>query len=172
MRVYLALLLCCWSISASAREISGCGHPEYPPVSWVDNTTLVGVAPSVARHLFAELGYTLTLDTSGNWERCLQEVKAGNIDVVLAAYRTEARSEFLHYLDNYLVADPLSIFIRTADESEYRSLQDLSGKRVGLLLGDSFGDAVDQFLKQHTRREFVSKGAQNFAKLAYSRIDL
>ncbi len=173
---YLVLLLCLLSASLQAREITACGHPEYPPVSWLEGNssqgqTLQGIAPSIAKYLFAQLGYHLSIDTSGNWERCLQEVKAGNIDVVVAAYKTNARATYLDYSSTYLIADPLSVFVNQQDNTDYKSISDLQDKRVGLLLGDSFGDQFDRFLTSSTQREFVSKGRQNLAKLAHQRID-
>jgi polar amino acid transport system substrate-binding protein len=168
---YLCLLLLLVSLPVQARVITACGHPEYPPVSWINNNALIGLAPNVARTIFAELGYQLDIDTSGNWKRCLQEAKAGNIDVVIAAYKTQPRTAYLAYSSQYLVADRLSILVNRNDKRAYHSLQDLKDKRVGLLLGDSFGDAFDQFLNALPEREFVSKGAQNMAKLAYQRID-
>ena len=179
---YLAFLLCLLSTLLQAREITACGHPEYPPVSWLEQgavlqgtdlqrSSLQGIAPSVAKHLFAQLGYRLKIDISGNWERCLQEVKAGNIDLVIAAYKTNTRRDFLDYSSEYMVVDPLSIFVNQQDKADYQSTADLQGKRVGLLLGDSFGDQFDLFLKNSASREFVSKGKQNLTKLAHQRID-
>lgn len=168
---YCLLLLAVFSSWVSAREISACGHPEYPPVSWLQGENLQGIAPAVAKHLFAQLGYSLKIDTSGNWERCLQEVRLGNIDLVLAAYQTQERTQYLDYTSQYLVADPLSIFVHRSQLSHYQSRSNLVGKRVGLLIGDSFGDQFDAFLAGSTTSEYVSRGRQNLAKLAHQRID-
>jgi polar amino acid transport system substrate-binding protein len=173
---YLVLLFLLVSLPLQGRVITACGHPEYPPVSWLEadsshGSSLQGVAPSLAKYLFDQLGLSLSIDTSGNWERCLQEVKAGNIDVIVGAYKTEARTAYLEYTSTYTIADPLTIFVNQKDNTDYKSIQDLQGKRVGLLLGDSFGDQFDQFLDRSTQKEFVSKGRQNLAKLAHQRID-
>lgn len=183
---YLATLLLLLSGPLQAQLITACGHPDYPPVSWLETDSkqssssqdasrqepsLQGVAPSIAKHLFSQLGLSLAIDTRGNWERCLQEVKAGNIDVIVGAYKTQARSAYLDYSSTYTIADPLAIFVNQGDNSVYQSIQDLQGKRVGLLLGDSFGDNLDQFLMRSTQAEFVSKGRQNIAKLAHRHID-
>jgi len=168
---YLTLLLCFICLPLQARVITACGHPDYPPVSWVQDQQLIGVAPQVAKQIFSELGYQLKLDNSGNWKRCLQEVKAGNIDLVVAAYKTAPRTAYLNYSSVYLIADTLAIYINSSDQRRYQKLSDLKNKTVGLLLGDSFGDEFDHFLQSLPAREYVSNGAQNFAKLAYQRID-
>ncbi|MEH6443299.1 MAG: transporter substrate-binding domain-containing protein [Oceanospirillaceae bacterium] len=170
MKYFLCLLIC-FCLPVQARIITACGHPEYPPVSWQQQGTLTGIASSVAKKLFTELGYQLAIDTSGNWKRCLEEVKSGNIDLIVAAYKTRPRTSFLAYSTEYIVADKVGIFVNKSDTRVYKTLNDLLGKRVGLLLGDSFGDLFDLFLQTLPDREFVSKGAQNLAKLAYQRID-
>ncbi len=162
-------LLCAGT--AGARELIACGHPDYPPVSWAQGEELTGLAPAVARQLFTELGYTLRLDLLGNWKRCLQEVQAGNADIVVAAYRISRRERYLAFSKQHIIADPLVLFVHRSQGPRFQSLDDLKGKTVGLLLGDSFGEQFDRFVQQHNRIEYVSQGRQNFAKLALQRID-
>jgi polar amino acid transport system substrate-binding protein len=40
-----------------------------------------------------------------------------------------------------------------------------------LLFGDSFGDSLDKLINDNNQIEYVSKGKQNFEKLAHGRID-
>ena len=154
-----------------AKELIACGHPYYPPVSWVHQEQLIGVAPAIVSLLFGELGYKVSLDAAGNWKRCLSEAKTGHADIVVAAYRIAEREPYLDFSEQHIVDDPIGIYVNVNNSKAYHSLNDLKGKTVGLLFGDSFGDSLDKFIAKNNQIEYVSKGKQNLDKLALSRID-
>jgi len=170
------LNISCWASalhasSSQARELIACGHPYYPPVSWVQEQQLIGIAPTVVKQIFGELGYLVRFDPVGNWKRCLREVKDGHADIVVAAYRIASREPDFSFSEQHIVADPIGLFVNPNQQSNYHSLNDLKGKTVGLLFGDSFGDRLDSYLAAHTNIQYVSQGQQNLAKLADQRID-
>lgn len=170
-RGLLVLLCCLLAPLASARSLLACGHPSYPPVSWHSQGELVGLAPQVVRQLFAELGYEVRMLALGNWKRCLLEAQQGRVDIVVAAYRTRMREAWMGFTEEALVADPIVLFTRRDKPVRFDRWEDLQGRTVGLLLGDSFGDRFDSFAEQHLNIEWVSSGEQNFIKLAQGRID-
>ena len=173
LRALGALILLLASLSASAEEktLKACGHPFYPPVSWISDHQLHGLAAEVSRQIFTELGYQITFVADYLWKRCLREVELGNADIVVAAYRIPSRESFLQFSKEPVIADHVSLFINNDNPIDFNSLDDIKGKTVGLLLGDSFGHQLDQFLLQHTEIEYVARNHQNFAKLAHQRID-
>ncbi|WP_432474527.1 substrate-binding periplasmic protein [Amphritea sp. HPY] len=154
-----------------SRTLKACGHPFYPPVSWVSNQQLTGLAPAITQQLFAELGYSVELRSGYNWKRCLLEVQQGNADIVVAAYRIPSREAYLGFSSQPVIADPVTLFVNRQNPMPFTGLGDLKGKIAGLLLGDSFGESFDQFLRQNNRIEYVSRNRQNFEKLARQRID-
>ena len=165
----IALLLCSQPILA--KPLKACGHPFYPPVSWVSNNTLQGLAPAVTEQLFAELEYEVTFIANYNWKRCLLEVKQGNADIVVAAFQIPSREEYLHFSTQPIIADTITLFENTRRPLQFTQLNDLKNKTVGLLLGDSFGETFDRFLLKNNKIEHVSRNQQNFEKLAKGRID-
>jgi polar amino acid transport system substrate-binding protein len=169
--IIIGLMMLLHSSKAQARELIACGHPYYPPVSWVQQEQLVGVAPAVVKQIFAELGYQVRLDVVGNWKRCLSEVKTGHADIVVAAYRIASREPDFDFSEQHIVDDPIGIYVNPNKSKIYHSLNDLKGKTVGLLFGDSFGDSLDKFIGEHNQVEYVSEGQQNLKKLAQGRID-
>lgn len=172
LTLLLAQLLPVNSQAAEPRQVlTACGHPFYPPVSWVSDGQLRGLAPVITQQLFAELGYDIRLIADTNWKRCLREVRLGNIDIVVAAYRIASRESYLDYSQQYIIADDISLFVNQAAAPKISHLDDLPGKTVGLLLGDSFGDEFDAYLAANTHIEYVSLNQQNFTKLARQRID-
>jgi len=167
----VGLMMVLHSANTQARELIACGHPYYPPVSWVQQEQLIGVAPAVVKLIFAELGYQVKLDTVGNWKRCLSEVKTGHADIVVAAYRIDSREPDFDFSEQHILADPIGVFVNPNTSTDYHSLDDLKGKTVGLLFGDSFGDSLDKFIDENNQVEYVSEGQQNLKKLAQGRID-
>ena len=79
LRALGALILLLASLSASAEEktLKACGHPFYPPVSWISDHQLHGLAAEVSRQIFTELGYQITFVADYLWKRCLREVAEG-----------------------------------------------------------------------------------------------
>lgn len=169
--LFISLLGLLTTTAQAERILNACGHPFYPPVSWHSQGELTGLAPAVTRQIFAELGYQVQLSADSNWKRCLLEVEQGNADIVVAAFQTQPREGWLYFSQSPIIADPITLFVNTRVPLRYESLNDLKGKTVGLLLGDSFGDAIDRFIQQNNNIEYVSQGKQNFAKLAMGRID-
>ena len=164
-------LLACYAGVSRGQTLSACGHPFYPPVSWIKEGKLLGLAPAVSTLLFTELGYQIKLEADSNWKRCLRQVEQGNADIVVAAFRISSRERYLRYSSEPVIADPISLFINRDKPFSFTRLDDLQGKTVGLLLGDSFGDEFDNYLLQNNTIEYVSSGEQNFGKLALGRID-
>ncbi|MDO6561928.1 transporter substrate-binding domain-containing protein [Amphritea sp. 1_MG-2023] len=155
-----------------SRTLTACGHPFYPPVSWINNKQqLTGLAPAVTQQLFAELGYRVTLRSGYNWKRCLLEVQQGNADIIVAAYHIPSRDAYLWFSSQPVIVDQITLFVNRQKPLAYQTLDDLKGKVAGLLLGDSFGEGLDQFLWHNTRIEYVSRNRQNFQKLAQQKID-
>ena len=202
-RLLVPLLLAVCALQAHARELIACGHPAYPPVSWVAGGELRGLAPTLAiredaseqprdlarlgngtggelqtvvgsdglDQLFAELGLTVRLEAFGNWKRCLQEVREGRADIVVAAYRNRERERHFAFSAHHLVVDPIVLFVRRDRRFVFDDWEDLRGRSVGLLLGDSFGERFDRFAETALRVERVSTGRQNMRKLVLGRID-
>ena len=70
-----------------------------------------------------------------------------------------------------VIDDPIAIFVNRDRSFSFERQEDLLGKTAGLMLGDSVGDAFDQFLLEHLVIERVSEGYQNFGKLEREHID-
>ena len=167
----LYTIICFNSLPVFAQTLKACGHPFYPPVSWIGDDQLTGLAPAITKKLFLELGYDIQLITDYNWKRCLLEVQLGNADIIVAAYRIPSRESFLDFTAQPLIADPVALFINRQAPFDATEMNDLKNKTVGLLLGDSFGEKFDHFVQNHSHIEYVSRNSQNFEKLALKRID-
>lgn len=181
MRTLIAVLCCSvlsstiWA-SEAAQKLSDltvrlCGTTAYPPASWVTpNGRVEGVNAMVARQLLTSLGVTVDDQQNSNWQRCLKEVELGNVDV-MAGYRNEQRMTFVQYLDTPIMLESINLFFPASKPLKFTDWDDLSDLRVGVLMGDSFGDEVDAALSQYPLLERVSSQHQNLLKLADGRLD-
>ncbi|TCK04891.1 substrate-binding periplasmic protein [Marinobacterium mangrovicola] len=153
-------------------QVSVCSHPIYPPISWVENGEIHGVSATVVQRIFEGLGYGVSLHQEESWKRCLKEAEKGNIDVIAALYKLKQRESYILYSADPVVAEPVVFFYSLHNPVSWNSWEDLRGKAVGMLFGDTFGADEDALMARYMRVEHVSSGEQNFAKLVSGRIDL
>ncbi|WP_191601090.1 substrate-binding periplasmic protein [Marinomonas algicola] len=163
---------CSYTHANERPTITVCGSPAYPPISWIEEGHIIGLAPMLVESMITSLGYPINTEQDSNWSRCLKEVELGNIDMVVAAYQTERRKEFMQYLAEPIVIEPITLYYNKKNPIPSVQWEDLKGLKVGILFSDSFGDIVDQKIREYLRIEFVSTGVQNIQKLAIQRIDL
>lgn len=165
------------SFSDSPKKLSDlsvrlCGTTAYPPNSWVAPSGRVeGVNAMVVRALMAKLGVTVDDQQNSNWQRCLKEIELGNVDV-LTGFRNEHRSQYMAYLDTPIIKEDINLFYPASQPIEFSGWEGLTGLRVGVLMGDSFGDRADAALSKYPSLEWVSSQHQNLLKLADHRLDV
>ena len=171
MRCLFGLWLALLAGNAVAQQsVRYCDYPVYPPISWSDGKQVRGLAPSVVKQLFAELGYQVEIVVLGNWKRCLLDAAEGRVDVVLA-YSTAQREQTLLFSRVPVLREEVALFINRQHPVQFERLEDLTRYRGGLLFGESYGVAFDRMVAAHDNIEWVSDSRQNFGKLIRGRID-
>ena len=156
----------------SGLTIKVCGTSAYPPVSWVNADEKVdGVNVAVIRMLLEPLGVKVDAHQNSNWRRCLKEVELGNVDM-LSGFKTTKRQQFLTYLDAPVIRESIYLYYPIEHPLIFRDWKALADLRVGLLMGDSFGNEVDAALNEYPNLELVSTQDQNLLKLADNRLDV
>ncbi|BDX01422.1 hypothetical protein MACH16_01700 [Marinomonas pontica] len=156
----------------SGLTIRVCGNSAYPPVSWVNSHEEIdGVNVAVMRMLLEPLGVTIDAQQDSNWRRCLKEVELGNVDM-LSGFKTDQRQTFMVYLDAPVIREVIYLYYPIKHPLVFSGWEDMAGLRVGVLMGDSFGNEVDAALHEYPSLEFVSTQDQNLLKLADNRLDV
>lgn len=169
-RLLGVLLMLLASNVQAADKIRYCDYPVYPPISWSDGKQVRGLAPSVVRQLFGQLGYEVEIVVLDNWKRCLLDAAEGRVDVVLA-YSTAQRQQSMLFSSVPVLREEVALFINRQHPVTFEQLQDLAQYRGGLLFGESYGVAFDHMVAQHNNIEWVASSRQNFGKLIRGRID-
>jgi polar amino acid transport system substrate-binding protein len=104
------------------------------------------------------------------WRRALTELDLG-LAGVGGIYKNSERLKKYDYSDQ-IFAETLIVYFNTAEPLEYARIEDLKGKRIGVLRGWSYGDEFDNARKAGLfSAEEVSSDDQNFLKLESMRID-
>jgi PAS domain S-box-containing protein len=117
-------------------------HPEirlgadiswHPYIITQDNGDIVGIEPDLIARINAITGANIRLEL-GQWGDIVAKAERGELDgLALSVAHPERAAHFLFTNSPYAVS--LYIFTREADASRFRSMDDLSGKKVGLQRG-------------------------------------
>lgn len=169
MRIYLLSIALWWAFApalAGNRTIVAAAD-AYPP--YIDAARPTGgLTAEIVRAAYQTQGYEVQLEVLP-WARAELGVTEGRYDVLLNVWRTEARARTLMFSAPYATGK-IKFIKRKGDPFEYKGLDSLQGKRIGVVRGYGYGDAFNnspQFV-----REEVSELAINLKKLTLKRIDL
>ncbi|WP_419710406.1 substrate-binding periplasmic protein [Pseudomonas sp. NFX224] len=169
-RLFFLVLILLAGNAPAAEKVRYCDYPVYPPISWSDGKQVRGLAPSVVKKLFGQLGYEVEIVVLGNWKRCLLDAAEGRVDVVLA-YSTAQREQSMLFSTVPVLREEVALFVNRQHPVTFERLEDLSRYRGGLLFGESYGVEFDRMVAQNNNIEWVSDSRQNFGKLIRGRID-
>jgi len=160
----------CAEESKPNRELIASGHPEWPPVMFKDGEDITGAGPELAKKIFNDLGIKVQVPYSGNWEDAVNKAKTGQIDVLVAAYKTKERGEYMLYSDPY-TTDPLAIFVPADKSFKFSTSSDLVGKTGVGMTGDSYGQEFDDYSAAHLNLRRVDTSGEAFDLLAKHQVD-
>jgi polar amino acid transport system substrate-binding protein len=127
-----------------------------------------GVVSEIVRHAFAARG----IDTSYRfipWERALESARMGDDDVLMGVWYSEQRNSIFKYSDPFL-KNRVVFIKRAGDDFEYRGLESLGDRRIGVVRGYAYADAFNE--SQSIRKFATSSLKANLKKLVAKRIDL
>ncbi|MCE1253214.1 MAG: transporter substrate-binding domain-containing protein [Anaerolineae bacterium] len=127
----------------------------------------VEIVQEIARRLQLNLVYV-----SCTWERCLELMKNGKVDLLSSAYKKADREEYMAFLDQpYLDRLPIAFYYLKDNNYQIKSYEDLYRfKRVGVLQGASYFDRFDT--DEHINKVEVSSQDQLFPMLLAGRLDI
>lgn len=121
--------------------------PNYPPLAMLRNGMAAGVEIDFAEQLAQELGMKLNV-LSVPWERQLEELAAGNVDIIMSGMTvTLARKARASFCEPYM-SNPLIAVVRREESGRYATAGEVQAATggIGFLEETSAGTFV--------RREF------------------
>lgn len=174
-RVFLFAALSALLAQAGARApnatIIATGHPNWPPFSWQQGNVITGAGAEVTQLVMRELGLPVVFRPTGNWKRAQAEVEAGNVDLLVAAYQTAARRQYMQFNMTPFADDANVIWVAKGRSFTFKRWEDLIGRNGTAMLGESYGQDFDTYIEQKLKVERVNTPQQNLQKLVMGRAD-
>lgn len=134
----------------SNRVYIASGHPEWSPIMWRQGLEIVGVGPDLVKLISSDLGLKIRPEYVGLWDMVQVKARTGEVDLLVAAYKTSEREAYMLYSEPYTV-DPVALFVKKGRNFKYEKWEDLIGKKGVVTVGDSYGQAFDDFLKNNLK---------------------
>jgi len=142
---------------------------NWPPYQFESQGAPTGFSTSIVLTVFKKMDISIKSIEFYPWKRAVQELQQGLADAVISASYTEERTAFAFYPDEMLTDAPWIIWGKK--EMDFRSLDDLKGKKIGVVLGYSYTPEFWEFIHAHCDVEQVPLDEINFKKLEAGRLD-
>ena len=151
---------------AQNKVITIAGDP-WPPFLDPENPTN-GLSVEIVNAAFETQGYETEIKYMP-WARAINGVKEGDYDILVNAWMTEERKEFLMFSDPY-TANQIKFIKRAGSDFEFTQMSDLDGLTIGVIRGYGYGD---KFMKyEYFTRDESADFETNVKKLIAGRFDL
>ncbi len=152
------------------RAVVASGHPEWTPIMYAKDGTIQGAGPALVSKILTDLGLTVSFPESGTWDEVQAKAKTGDLDMLVAAYKTDERLTYMEYSDAY-TTDPVAVFVKKGAAFPFGNNEDLIGKRGIAMVGDSYGQTFDDFSKEKLALARVATNAEAFGLLERGEAD-
>ena len=140
-----------------------------PPFMY-QNGEAVGLYPSIVKEIYRRLNQNVVC-VSVPWIRALTEVKKSPVGIG-GLYKNSEREQFLDFTIP-LYQEKLVIYYLKTTKIKINTLQDLYGKKVGVIRGWSYGDYFDSTVKNgNFITEETTSDILNMKKLINKRLDV
>ncbi|MFT7539002.1 MAG: polar amino acid transport system substrate-binding protein [Lysobacterales bacterium] len=162
-----SVLLAVSSLSWSERiKLTAVGDPW--PVLLNPDTKQQGLLAEIAKEAFQTQGYDLEIKFFP-WSRAMVMIQQKQADLLIGAWYTEDRNDYLLYSEAIFESTIKFIKPRTS-YFEYTGLASLQGMRVGTILGYQYGE---EFLNEISIKRITSSSLlNNMMNIIAGRIDL
>jgi polar amino acid transport system substrate-binding protein len=140
-----------------------------PPFMYEVDGKAAGLYPLLLKEVFARLNIPMEV-RAYPWKRALGMGEAGQAGVG-GIYKNEKRLEFYDYSDP-IYTENLMLYAKKGGGFEFKTIDDLKGKQVGIILGWSYGDAFDKAKEAGLFQvQEVTTDSANLEKLLQGKVD-
>jgi polar amino acid transport system substrate-binding protein len=149
------------------------GHQDWYPAMNIsgDGKNISGTGVEATQKVLTLIGIKSSSQNVGPWDVVQEKAKTGEIDMIVALYKTKEREEYLYFSDAYM-SDPINLFMKTGKEFSYKNKEDLVGKKGVATIGDSYGQEIDDYIVQANLNIIrVSTPQEAFTLLKEEKVD-
>jgi polar amino acid transport system substrate-binding protein len=164
----MALVLGCSALLARAETLVAIDNAN-PPFMYQQDDQPMGLYPLMLQAIFARLGEPLSIQAMP-WKRALLRGASGELGIG-GIYKNAERLAVFDY-STPIFEERLLLYVQRERAFAFRGVEDLHGKRIGVIRGWSYTEAFDQAARtgQIDAQEGSSDEA-NLRKLASGRLD-
>lgn len=163
------LFICSLALSpASAMNDNVLVCDIWPPYQMESRSGVEGFSVDVVLAVYERLGEKAPEIKAFPWKRAVEMVKHGRVLGIFSANKTPERQVYMRYPDEPIVETPWVIWTRGKDR--VKSLSDLKGKKVGVVLGYSYTHDFWKYIETYSDIEKVHSDEVNFMKLDAGRL--
>lgn len=141
---YLLLMVSVVSFGVSQNEplkLVVAGDQNYPPFEFIgDGGDFRGINVDVMKAIEIETGIELELQPMA-WEEAKKALLDGRVDAIEGMVKTDEREKYFDFSEPYQISDQV-IFVPSGS-NDIASIEDLSGKTVGVQRGDVNQEVMD-----------------------------
>jgi polar amino acid transport system substrate-binding protein len=148
--VVLIIIAGVWAFGGKSSDTQGAqaavasGHPEWPPIMFKNGDVIDGAGPALVKKIFDSIGIPVSFPYAGTWDQVQAKARTGEVDVLVAAYKTDERQTYMDYSDPYTV-DPIVLFVAKGKAFPFETWDALKAKKGVAMIGDSYGQEFDDF---------------------------
>lgn len=166
-----------WLLSCLLSAMAACAAPPIlvnvdeanPPFMYGQHGKAMGIYPALINAAFADMKIPVLVEAKP-WKRAFAEIDTGRAGVG-GLYKNAERLEKYDYSDQLFV-EKLVVYFNANKPIAFGGIEDLRGRRIGVIRGWSYGDDFDRLRRSGAfTAEEVASDQQNFAKLASERLD-
>lgn len=141
----VAIIVGVWyAMAGTMKPAVASGHPEWPPIMYQNGDVIDGAGPALVKKIFTDLGLSVSFPATGAWDVVQSKAKSGEVDILVAAYKTDARLEYMNYSEEY-TTDPIVLFVAKGKTFQFAKWDDLLNKKGVAMTGDSYGQEFDTY---------------------------
>lgn len=145
---------------------------NYPPFEYVENGKLTGPGYDMIVEAFKRADIEIQVEILP-WARILEFVELGKKDVIVDAYKSSERAEFLDFSSTIYVSYPEVLYVRKNSNITFDGTSEsLKGLKIGANRDFYHGELFEEALKNNLiELEEIHEPKINFEKLLNNRID-
>lgn len=172
--LYIALCTAFSSAGLVAADTISIRADEWFPINGVPDSDKPGYMIEMASAILAKHGHTVDYKTMP-WERSLDQVRKGNFDCVVGAYRDDAPDFIFPELSWGLIET--SFYVKKGSPWRYQNMDSLKDVSVATIGGYAYSEEFDAYVeafKSSSKVQVINANnalEQNIKKLLAGRVD-
>jgi len=140
-----------------------------PPNMYIQNGKAAGLYTDIIQAVSVQMGESVDI-SAVPWKRALEEAQIGTTGIG-GIYKTPERITIYDY-SHEIYAEQLRVFVKRGHQFKFTKFDDLYGKKIGVILGWSYGTVFDTARKNGALSVYpVNRDELNFKKLNEGRLD-